>query len=132
MSVQYVSRSQMFFWSCQHSLSGLESAVFLFKWLQSVAATVSDDPFTAHETNILDWVRALVEETRESVDLEEMIVHSYVESSALQSSQLCAIVLRIWSRVFGGNMMWAIISQIGAALEQLAELIEAESRLAVQ
>ncbi|KAI5273361.1 hypothetical protein E4T47_03485 [Aureobasidium subglaciale] len=82
MGIQYVSRSQMFFWSCQHSLSGLESAVFLSKWLQSVAATVSDNPLTgmllylsllatdidaktvvAHETNILDWIRALVEET---------------------------------------------------------------------
>ncbi|KAI5241971.1 hypothetical protein E4T43_05077 [Aureobasidium subglaciale] len=151
MGIQYVSRSQMFFWSCQHSLSGLESAVFLSKWLQSVAATVSDNPLTgmllylsllatdidaktvvAHETNILDWIRALVEETCESVDLEELGVHSYVENSALHSSQLCTIMLRIWSRVFGGNMMWAIISQIGAALEQLAELIEAESRIAVQ
>ncbi|KAI5210549.1 hypothetical protein E4T39_00115 [Aureobasidium subglaciale] len=132
MGVQYVSRSQMFFWSCRHSLSGLESAVFLCKWLQSVAATANNDPLIAHETNILDWVRALVEEARESVDLEELGVVSYVESLALHPSQLSTIVLRVWSRVSGGNTMWAIITQIGSALGQLAELIEAESRMAAQ
>ncbi|KAL2031378.1 hypothetical protein VTO58DRAFT_106729 [Aureobasidium pullulans] len=127
MGVQYVSRSQMFFWSCQHSLCGLESAVFLSKWLQTVAETLGKEPLTAHEIIILDWVRALVEETRESVDLEELGVRSTLEISALQPSQLCTIVLRIWARVFGGNTMWAIISQIGSALEQLAERIEREN-----
>lgn len=72
-------------------------------------------------------MRALVEETRESVDLEELGVRSNLEISALQPSQLCTIVLRIWARVFGGNTMWAIISQIGSALEQLAERIEREN-----
>ncbi|TIA55837.1 hypothetical protein D6C79_00269 [Aureobasidium pullulans] len=127
MGVQYVSRSQMFFWSCQHSLCGLESAVFLSKWLRTVAETLDEEPLTAHEIIILDWVRALVEETRESVDLEELGVRSNLEISALQPSQLCTIVLRIWARVFGGNTMWAIISQIGSALEQLAERIEREN-----
>ena len=46
MGVQYVSRSQMFFWSCQHSLCGLESAVFLSKWLQTVAETLGKEPLT--------------------------------------------------------------------------------------
>lgn len=39
MGIDYVSRSQMFFWSCQHSLCGLESGVFLYKWLHLVADT---------------------------------------------------------------------------------------------
>lgn len=46
MGVEYVSRSQMFFWSCQHSLCGLESAVFLCKWLQAVSVTSEDEPLT--------------------------------------------------------------------------------------
>jgi hypothetical protein len=149
MGVEYVSRSQMFFWSCQHSLCGLESAVFLCKWLQAVAATSKDEPLTgmirstvhvststrantpvnlAHESAILDWVRKLVDETRQSINLEQLGVTSQMEVSALQPSQLCTIVLRIWARVFSGNFMWAIISHIGSALEQLAQLIEAQSR----
>ncbi|KAI4759680.1 hypothetical protein E4T52_06601 [Aureobasidium sp. EXF-3400] len=128
MGVEYVSRNQMFFWSCQHSLCGLESAVFLCKWLQAVAATSKDEPLTAHESAILDWVRKLVDETRQSINLEQLGVTSQMEVSALQPSQLCTIVLRIWARVFSGNFMWAIIDQIGSALEQLAQLIEAQSR----
>lgn len=46
MGVQYVSRSQMSFWSCQHSLCGLESAVFLSKWLRTVAETLDEEPLT--------------------------------------------------------------------------------------
>ena len=36
MGVDYVARSQMFFWSCQHSICALESGIFLWKWLQRV------------------------------------------------------------------------------------------------
>lgn len=36
MGVDYVARSQMFFWSCQHSICALETGVFVWKWLQRV------------------------------------------------------------------------------------------------
>lgn len=36
MGVDYVARSQMFFWSCQHSICALECGVFVWKWLQQV------------------------------------------------------------------------------------------------
>ncbi|KAI4754899.1 subtilisin-like protein [Aureobasidium sp. EXF-3400] len=127
MGVQYVSRSQMFFWSCQHSLCGLESAVFLCKWLQSVAATLHVEPLTAHETTILNWVRSLVKEARESVELEELGITTDSSAFLLQPYQLCTIVLRIWAIVFGGNTMWAIINQIGSGLRNLAERIELEA-----
>jgi hypothetical protein len=72
-------------------------------------------------------VRTLIEETGGSVDLEELGVTPQERVSALQPSRLSTIVLRIWARVFGGNNMWAIISQIGSALEHLADMIEAQS-----
>lgn len=34
MGVDYVARSQMFFWSCQHSICALETGIFVWKWLQ--------------------------------------------------------------------------------------------------
>jgi hypothetical protein len=36
MGVDYVARSQMFFWSCQHSICALETGIFVWKWLQRV------------------------------------------------------------------------------------------------
>jgi hypothetical protein len=36
MGIDYVARSQMFFWSCQHSICALETGVFVWKWLQRV------------------------------------------------------------------------------------------------
>lgn len=39
MGVDYVSRSQMFFWSCQHSICALECGIFLWKWLEEIEAT---------------------------------------------------------------------------------------------
>lgn len=38
MGITYVSRSQMYFWSCQHCACALECAVFVWKWLQQVDA----------------------------------------------------------------------------------------------
>jgi hypothetical protein len=36
IGVDYVARSQMFFWSCQHAICALETGVFVWKWLQRV------------------------------------------------------------------------------------------------
>lgn len=46
MGVDYVSRTQMFFWSCQHSICALECGVFVWKWLQEVEATAEQTPTT--------------------------------------------------------------------------------------
>lgn len=39
MGLDYVCRSQMYFWSCQHSICALECGVFLWKWLLEVEST---------------------------------------------------------------------------------------------
>lgn len=36
IGINFVSRSQMYFWSCQHCLCAMECGVFLWKWLQQV------------------------------------------------------------------------------------------------
>ena len=41
LGVDRVARSQAFFWSVRHSLSGLECAVLLSKWLSSASAATT-------------------------------------------------------------------------------------------
>ncbi|RDW87883.1 hypothetical protein BP5796_03577 [Coleophoma crateriformis] len=53
IGVDYVARSQAFFWSVRHSLASLECAVLL-----------------KNEARILHWVRCIVSEARESMDAE--------------------------------------------------------------
>ncbi|RDW72889.1 hypothetical protein BP6252_06796 [Coleophoma cylindrospora] len=53
IGVDYVARSQAFFWSVRHSLASLECAVLL-----------------KNEARILHWVRCIVSEARESMDDE--------------------------------------------------------------
>ena len=42
LGVERVARSQAFFWSVRHSLSGLECAVLLSKWLTIVHHTLDN------------------------------------------------------------------------------------------
>jgi len=46
MGVDYVSRSQMFFWSCQHSICALECGIFVWKWLGEFEATSEEIQLT--------------------------------------------------------------------------------------
>lgn len=46
LGVERVARSQAFFWSVRHSLSSLECAVLLSKWLAKLADTVGWVPLT--------------------------------------------------------------------------------------
>lgn len=46
MGVDYVARSQMFFWSCQHSICALECGVLVWKWLQQVDAQAGHESLT--------------------------------------------------------------------------------------
>lgn len=41
MGIDYVSRKQTLFWTCEQALCGLESAVLLWKWLQAADETPS-------------------------------------------------------------------------------------------
>lgn len=90
--------------------------------MQAYQLTISF--FLAHETTVLDWVRCLVREACDSVELEELGISIHSSASTLQPNQLCTTVLRIWAIVFSGNTMWAIINQIGTALRKLAKRLE--------
>lgn len=53
MGVDYVSRSQMFFWSCQHSICALECGVFVWNWMQQIEATSGQMEVTSKSSSLV-------------------------------------------------------------------------------
>ncbi|KAH7161463.1 amidase signature domain-containing protein [Dactylonectria macrodidyma] len=114
LGVDRVARSQAFFWSVRHSLSALECAVLLSKWLCSLHSSVKAAPLTGSEDRILHWVRCIVEEAYAVVDFDE-------EEEAglrLDPQGLSFAVLKIWAHFFKRNTQWPFINILGASLEK--------------
>lgn len=59
LGVDRVAKSQAFFWSVRHSLSGLDCAVLLSKWLSKLAETVADSPLSG-ESSLICSVHELI------------------------------------------------------------------------
>ncbi|KAG8159108.1 hypothetical protein KVR01_010769 [Diaporthe batatas] len=119
LGVDRVARSQAFFWSVRHSLSGLECAVLLSKWLSSIAMSAVTTPLSDSEDRILHWVRCIVEEAYDVVD--------FADETDLQKDQgsasLSLGVLKIWAHFFKSNAQWPFINIIGQSLEKYRELL---------
>jgi hypothetical protein len=138
LGVDRVARSQAFFWSVRHSLSGLECAVLLSKWLASLSdESISKLPLTGEfihchssicpmsliqdtdsEDRILHWVRCIVEEAYAVVDFDEQEQHQQNDPANLSTA-----VLRIWAHFFKSNTQWPFINIIGMSLEIYREML---------
>ncbi|KAJ4983058.1 C2H2 type zinc finger domain protein [Stagonosporopsis vannaccii] len=128
MGIPYVSRNQMYFWSCQHCACALECAVFVWKWLQQVDAGSGQD-VSDSEARVISWIRDLVKESWPYLDLDELgLQQTNIEDLSL--SHLGAVVLFVWSHVFAHNTMWPLIQSISKALRILAK--QAASEIASQ
>ncbi|KAK7403270.1 hypothetical protein QQX98_010961 [Neonectria punicea] len=113
LGVDRVARSQAFFWSVRHSLSALECAVLLSKWLGSLQASVKAVPLTGSEDRILHWVRCVVEEAYAVVDFDEEEAGLRLDPQGLSFA-----VLKIWAHFFKRNTQWPFINILGASLEK--------------
>lgn len=139
LGVDRVARSQAFFWSVRHSLSGLECAVMLSKWLSSLTASAATTPLsgmyktiyyscsacpngkpTDSEDRILHWVRCIVEEAYDVVDFDE---DEADQQTNRDPASLSLAVLKIWAHFFKSNAQWPFINIIGKSLEQYRELL---------
>lgn len=142
LGVDRVARSQAFFWSVRHSLSGLECAVLLSKWLESLTASAAAAPLsgtcrtgfcslcilrsfltkkpTDSEDRILHWVRCIVEEAYDVVDFEEDEADLHTDRGP---ASLGLAVLKIWAHFFKSNAQWPFINIIGQSLEKYRELL---------
>ncbi|EXJ71956.1 uncharacterized protein A1O5_04458 [Cladophialophora psammophila CBS 110553] len=135
LGIDFVARTQTFFWSIQHSLCSLECAFLLSKWLYVLSnlKISGGAPVTEHERKLLLWVRSLLDETEMTVPLNgDANDHTVLnESRALledtqKMRQLSVAVVRVWSKTFKGNTSWAIVDMIGSALEIYADMLEGE------
>ena len=138
LGIDFVAKTQTFFWSIQHSLCSLECAFLLSKWLAALSTISSENsmPLSEHERKLLVWVRGMLDETETGIpvngDASQDIAHDAAELLAdhKRVRQLSVTVVRVWSKTFKGNTSWAIVDMIGGALELYADMLEAEhSRL---
>ncbi|EXJ80575.1 hypothetical protein A1O1_08721 [Capronia coronata CBS 617.96] len=133
LGIDFVARTQTFFWSIQHSLCSLECAFLLSKWLAVLSRlkTEGGPPVTEHERKLLLWVRSLLEETEMTVPLnsdanDHTMIHESREllDDTRKMRALSVAVVRVWSKTFKGNTSWAIVDMIGTALEMYADMLE--------
>lgn len=134
LGIDFVAKTQTFFWSIQHSLCSLECAFLLSKWLHSLSRIVPEGQpsLSEHERKLLVWVRNILEETE--------MANLLPEDSQIAASQellenegkirsLAISVVRVWSKTFKGNTSWAIVDMIGSSLEVYADLLEEDLRV---
>lgn len=133
LGIDFVARTQTFFWSIQHSLCSLECAFLLSKWLAVLSRlkTEGGPPVTEHERKLLLWVRSLLDETEMTVPLNsDANDHTVINESrellddTHKIRALSIAVVRVWSKTFKGNTSWAIVDMIGTALEMYADMLE--------
>lgn len=133
LGIDFVARTQTFFWSIQHSLCSLECAFLLSKWLASLSRMKINGgaPITEHERKLLLWVRSLLDETEMTIPLNgDANEHTVLNESrellddTNKMQALSVAVVRVWSKTFKGNTSWAIVDMIGSALELYADMLE--------
>ncbi|KAG7111098.1 hypothetical protein HYQ44_009293 [Verticillium longisporum] len=120
LGVDRVARSQAFFWSVRHSLSGLECAVLLSKWLFSLTETLTATPLTDSEDRILHWVWCIVDEACMPVDF---VAEEYNGAIEREPRSLGLAVLMIWAHFFKSNTQWPFINVMGQALQEYRKLV---------
>ncbi|EXJ79406.1 hypothetical protein A1O3_08908 [Capronia epimyces CBS 606.96] len=128
LGVEYVARSQGFFWSIQHALCSLEFAVLVSKWLYDLAGLHESQRLDKQETGIVEWIRQIVAEGRASIDQDQ--VEGSIESrSRSDYLELAYMVVRIWAVIMRGNVQWRMVNIIGQALELYANLCRSNLQL---
>lgn len=76
------------------------------------------------EERILHWVRCIVEEAYDVVDLDESDAETEMEQQLnLEPRGLSLAVLKIWAHFFKSNTQWPFINIIGASLERYREML---------
>jgi len=135
LGIDFVAKTQTFFWSIQHSLCSLECAFLLSKWLAALSCVGPGGGahLTEHERKLLMWVRSLLEETEAAAPLngegerDRMLRQSgELLDDWRRIRRLSVAVVRVWSKTFKGNTSWAIVDMIGSALELYADMLEGD------
>ncbi len=110
IGVKMVARTQGLTWSLQHSLSYLESAFLLSKWLDMIAMVMrspSAVPLDEDEKQVLSYVQGILDEGE-------------VDDTADPDAHLSVRLVNIWARLLGQESIWPIVGLIGKILTSYA------------
>jgi hypothetical protein len=121
IGIQLVARTQTFVWSIQHSLSSLECALLLSKWLEAVVISQhasSNDVPASDERRTLVLIKEMLDET-------EFAVPEGFSMGVSETARYLNIgMLKVWATVFKGSQTWAIVDVIGSALDLYANMLQ--------
>lgn len=122
IGIQLVARTQTFVWSIQHSLSSLECALLLSKWLEGVSQSAwsgTDYALSVDERRIVGLVKTMLDETEFAVP-DELVLDVMETAKHLNIG-----ILKVWATIFKGSQTWAIVDVIGSSLELYATMLQA-------
>ncbi|BCR87685.1 uncharacterized protein ACHE_40249A [Aspergillus chevalieri] len=118
LGISFVSRGHTYVSSIQHSLCGMEFAVFISKWLHCISECRTRRSLDEHEIRLINWISDIVEEGRTSGD-EDLCPGPVSPSDCLH---LAYAAVKLWARLIKGNEQWAILRIIGESLDIYADL----------
>ncbi|OJI82835.1 hypothetical protein ASPTUDRAFT_56838 [Aspergillus tubingensis CBS 134.48] len=149
LGVDFVARSQHFFWSVQQCVCSLECAVFLSRWLHQVGQSGNRDPMSGtlafllnhpyillllpidplifmdtseSEERLLLWVRRIVAEA--PVHPNQVLPAAVDSRAEPDPFHLGLRVVQIWAKIFKGNTSWRLVNILGESLDLLASMME--------
>ncbi|KAL4787693.1 fungal-specific transcription factor domain-containing protein [Aspergillus varians] len=120
LGVNFVAQSHAFVWSVQHSLCGLEFAIFLSKWLFCIADCQTRRPLDEHEARLVTWISDIVEEGRTSGEDDLWTRPPHPSDCAY----LGFAVVKLWARLIRGNERWSLFRVVGDGLDIYADTCE--------
>jgi hypothetical protein len=112
MGVKLVARTQALTWSLQHSLSYLESAFLLSKWLDTITRSPCGVSLDEDEQQVLSYVRDILDEA-EVVD----------QAIACRDLHLGVRVVSVWANLLREEGIWPIVAMVGKILTSYGDLL---------
>ncbi|KAJ6014421.1 hypothetical protein N7540_009012 [Penicillium herquei] len=119
LGVEYVARTQTLTWSTIHSLCNLECAIFLCKWLETLAMNPTD---LHNDTKKL--LRIITSVLREADLPVPNINMEFIKSGDLR--QIGAVLVRLLSRILKGTHVFEMMHVFCEALRIYADLLESQ------
>ncbi|KAE8418361.1 hypothetical protein BDV36DRAFT_161311 [Aspergillus pseudocaelatus] len=124
LGVDFVAKSQHFFWSVQQCVCSLECAVFLSRWLYQLGYSKDRYPLCEGEQRLLLWTSEIVSETSIHPMRARTAAGPSNPGGELDPFRLGLYVVQIWARIFKGNTSWRLVNILGESLDILVSMME--------
>ncbi|KAI8955998.1 hypothetical protein F4801DRAFT_586629 [Xylaria longipes] len=121
LGISYMATTKTSIWSIEHSVCSLESALLLNAWLGTISTVVQSSGIGAlrpSERRLLGIVTSIIKET----DYAEILY--LPDDDASRYLHMAAIVIKLWSAVFGGIHVLEIDDDVRWTLRLVADSIQ--------